>query len=109
MRTRAIQNHAQFSRRRQNDSLPRGSCKVAKGGAFGLTAKIPLEMVEVTKGSHKVFIQDNRVHREFCDNCGAFWCEYGEANVDKFRYDFAPGRVPTEWRPSNYTDTSAGI
>jgi hypothetical protein len=56
------------------------------GGAFGLTAKVPLNMYELTDGSPKIFIQDNGVRREFCGNCGVFIVEYGEANVDKFRY-----------------------
>jgi hypothetical protein len=56
------------------------------GGAFGLTAKVPLIMYELTDGSPKIFVQDNGVRREFCGNCGAFIVEYGEANVDKFRY-----------------------
>lgn len=64
------------------------SCKVAMGGAFGLTAKTPIDMFKYMPGSPqaKLFIQDNGVHREFCDNCGSFICEYGEANKDKFRY-----------------------
>lgn len=56
------------------------------GGAFGLTAKTPIEMFEITEGKSRVYIQDNGVRREFCENCGAFICEYGEANVNKFRY-----------------------
>ncbi|KAK5077323.1 hypothetical protein LTR51_003012 [Lithohypha guttulata] len=63
------------------------SCKVALGGAFGLTAKTPIDMFKYTTSDKpKLFVQDNGVHREFCDNCGAFLCEYGEANKDKFRY-----------------------
>lgn len=63
-----------------------GSCKRAMGGAFGLTAKVPLTMFELTDGSPKLFIQANGVRREFCDNCGSFVVEYGEANIEKFRY-----------------------
>jgi hypothetical protein len=86
------------------------SCKVAMGGAFGLTAKTPLKMYELTKGTPKIFIQDNGVRREFCDNCGSFINEYGEANVDKFRYVFSSSyaltklqsiislRRPTVWK-----------
>lgn len=61
------------------------------GGAFGLTAKITLSMFKYMPGSPKpkLFVQDNGVHREFCDNCGSFICEYGEQNVDKFRYVIA--------------------
>ena len=63
------------------------SCKVAMGGAFGLTAKTPIDMFQYMAGCKpKVFVQDNGVHREFCDNCGAFLCEYGEQNKDKFRF-----------------------
>ena len=43
-------------------------------------------MYELTHGSPKIFIQENGVRREFCDNCGGFIVEYGEGNVDKFRY-----------------------
>ncbi|KAJ9610867.1 hypothetical protein H2200_005644 [Cladophialophora chaetospira] len=57
------------------------------GGAFGLTAKTPLDKFKYMGGSKpKLFVQDNGVHREFCENCGAFLCEYGEQNKDKFRY-----------------------
>lgn len=57
------------------------------GGAFGLTAKTPIEMFKYMAGCKpKVFVQDNGVHREFCDNCGSFLCEYGEQNKDKFRF-----------------------
>jgi hypothetical protein len=67
------------------------------GGAFGLTAKTPLEKFKYMAGSKpKVFIQDNGVHREFCENCGAFLCEYGEQNKDKFRSVF-PSRNNVGW------------
>jgi len=57
------------------------------GGAFGLTAKVPLSMFKYMGGCKpKVFIQDNGVHREFCVECGAFLCEYGAQNVGLFRY-----------------------
>ena len=63
------------------------SCKVAMGGAFGLTAKTPIDMFKYMAGCKpKLFVQDNGVHREFCENCGAFLCEYGEGNKDKFRF-----------------------
>lgn len=45
------------------------------GGAFGLTAKVPIDMFKLEKGKPKVFIQDNGVRREFCQNCGSFICE----------------------------------
>ena len=45
-------------------------------------------MYELTDGSPELFIQDNGVRREFCGNCGSFIVEYGEANVDKFRYAY---------------------
>ncbi|KAL4810650.1 Mss4-like protein [Aspergillus unguis] len=62
------------------------SCKKAFGTNYGLTAKIPKDALKVTSGQTKEFIQDNGVHREFCDNCGSFICEYGDAAKDKFRY-----------------------
>jgi hypothetical protein len=69
------------------------------GGAFGLTAKIPLSTFTYTdsqpsiegdggerqKYQPKIFEAKNGVRREFCENCGAFICEYGEAARDKFR------------------------
>ena len=66
------------------------------GGAFGLTAKVPLRMYELTHGSPKIFIQENGVRREFCDNCGGFIVEYGERNIDKFRYIIP--KLKTEFR-----------
>ena len=62
-----------------------GSCKRAFGGEFGLTAKVPKDTFSITKGKSKTFVQDNGVHREFCDNCGVFVCEYGEAAKNHFR------------------------
>ncbi|KAJ3961362.1 hypothetical protein N0V92_001930 [Colletotrichum tropicale] len=47
---------------------------------------VPLEGFSYTQGQPKKFKQDNGVIREFCDTCGAFVCEYGEAAADKFRY-----------------------
>ena len=50
-----------------------GACKIAMGGAFGLTAKTPIEMFKYMGGCNpKIFVADNGVHREFCDNCGAY-------------------------------------
>ncbi|KAF4428535.1 hypothetical protein CFRS1_v007379 [Colletotrichum fructicola] len=73
------------------------SCKRAFGTNYGLTtkrrcadiipwSKVPLESFSYTRGQPKKFKQDNGVIREFCDTCGAFVCEYGEAAADKFRY-----------------------
>ncbi|KAF3805757.1 hypothetical protein GCG54_00005121 [Colletotrichum gloeosporioides] len=62
------------------------SCKRAFGTNYGLTTKVPLEGFSYTRGQPKKFKQDNGVIREFCDTCGAFVCEYGEAAADKFRY-----------------------
>jgi len=62
------------------------SCKVAMGGAFGLTAKTPIDMFKYTsEAKPTLYVQNNGVHREFCEVCGAFICEYGEANKEKFR------------------------
>ncbi|GJC80356.1 hypothetical protein ColLi_03194 [Colletotrichum liriopes] len=62
------------------------SCKRAFGANYGLTTKVPLEGFSYTKGTPKRFRQENGVIREFCDNCGAFLCEYGEQAADTFRY-----------------------
>ncbi|KAL4772936.1 Mss4-like protein [Aspergillus nidulans var. acristatus] len=66
------------------------NCKKAFGGNYGLTAKIPKDALKITAGKTKEFAADNGsgsiVHREFCDNCGSFICEYGDAVKDKFRY-----------------------
>ncbi|CEI63829.1 unnamed protein product [Fusarium venenatum] len=77
-----------------------GSCKRAFGTNFGLTTKVALEGFRYDEGKPKSFKQENGVIREFCDNCGAFICEYGcwldhvtsvlrvsqEQAADKFRY-----------------------
>lgn len=64
-----------------------GSCKRAFGGAFGLTAKVAKDALKYAGGSNaKIFVQDNGVHREFCENCGVFICEYGEQAKNDFRY-----------------------
>ncbi|KAK3374239.1 Mss4-like protein [Lasiosphaeria ovina] len=62
------------------------SCHRAFGTNYGLTAKVPLGAFRYDSGSPKKFKQDNGVTREFCDNCGAYICEYGEEAADKFRY-----------------------
>ncbi|KAL2131172.1 hypothetical protein VTI74DRAFT_5459 [Chaetomium olivicolor] len=63
------------------------SCRRAFGTNYGLTAKVPLESFKYETGTPKKYKQENGVTREFCDNCGAFICEYGqEAAADKFRY-----------------------
>ncbi|KUI65558.1 Glutathione-dependent formaldehyde-activating enzyme [Cytospora mali] len=62
------------------------SCKKAFGTNYGLTAKIPIDSFKYSKGEPKLFKQDNGVVRDFCNNCGSFICEYGEAAADKFRY-----------------------
>ncbi|GKU11273.1 unnamed protein product, partial [Fusarium langsethiae] len=62
------------------------SCRRAFGTNFGLTTKVALEGFSYDEGKPKSFKQENGVIREFCDNCGAFICEYGEQAADKFRY-----------------------
>ncbi|RKU41909.1 hypothetical protein DL546_005503 [Coniochaeta pulveracea] len=62
------------------------SCRRAFGTNYGLTTKVPLEGFKYDQGEPKLYKQDNGVIREFCDNCGAYVCEYGEAAADKFRY-----------------------
>ncbi|GAB1314613.1 hypothetical protein MFIFM68171_04823 [Madurella fahalii] len=62
------------------------SCRRAFGTNYGLTAKVPLQAFRYESGSPKKYKQENGVTREFCDNCGAFICEYGDAAADKFRY-----------------------
>jgi hypothetical protein len=53
----------------------------AFGTNYGLTAKIPKDALVITAGKTKEHAADNGsgsvVHREFCDNCGSFICEYG--------------------------------
>jgi hypothetical protein len=53
------------------------SCRRAFGTNYGLTAKIPLDAFKYESGTPKKYKQGNGVTREFCDNCGAFICEYG--------------------------------
>ncbi|KAL0465873.1 Mss4-like protein [Neurospora intermedia] len=62
------------------------SCKRAFGTNYGLTTKVPLQGFKYETGTPKKFKQHNGVTREFCDNCGAYICEYGEEAADKFRY-----------------------
>ncbi|KAJ9160690.1 DUF636-domain-containing protein [Coniochaeta hoffmannii] len=62
------------------------SCRRAFGANYGLTTKVPLDSFKYDSGKPKLYKQDNGVIREFCDNCGAYICEYGEAAADKFRY-----------------------
>ncbi|KAG5748632.1 hypothetical protein H9Q72_007417 [Fusarium xylarioides] len=63
-----------------------GSCKRAFRTNFGLTTKVALDGFSYDQGKPRTFKQENGVVREFCDNCGAFICEYGEQAADKFRY-----------------------
>ena len=53
----------------------------AFGGNYGLTAKVPKDSFEYTKGKPKEHVADNGsgmiLHREFCDLCGSFILEYG--------------------------------
>ncbi|KAL2263692.1 hypothetical protein VTK26DRAFT_5635 [Humicola hyalothermophila] len=65
------------------------SCRRAFGTNYGLTAKVPLRAFRYERASgqprrHRQ--EENGVTREFCGECGAFICEYGEAAADKFRY-----------------------
>nr|pir hypothetical protein 13E11.200 [imported] - Neurospora crassa [Neurospora crassa] len=53
------------------------SCKRAFGTNYGLTTKVPLQGFKYEAGTPKKFKQHNGVTREFCDNCGAYMCEYG--------------------------------
>ncbi|KAL1840464.1 hypothetical protein VTJ49DRAFT_461 [Mycothermus thermophilus] len=65
------------------------SCRRAFGTNFGLTAKVPREALcyDADSAAPRTFWQeDTGVTREFCDKCGAYICEYGDAAADKFRY-----------------------
>ncbi|KAI9148028.1 hypothetical protein HJFPF1_11849 [Paramyrothecium foliicola] len=62
------------------------SCRRAFGTNFGLTTKLAVDSFKYKEGKPKLFKQENGVTREFCDNCGAYICEYGEEAADKFRY-----------------------
>ncbi|KAK5656756.1 hypothetical protein OQA88_4304 [Cercophora sp. LCS_1] len=53
------------------------SCRRAFGTNYGLTAKVPIQAFKYEQGAPKTHKQENGVVREFCDNCGAFICEYG--------------------------------
>jgi hypothetical protein len=39
--------------------------------------QVALDGFSYDEGKPKQFKQENGVIREFCDNCGAFICEYG--------------------------------
>ncbi|RLM01921.1 hypothetical protein CFD26_108124 [Aspergillus turcosus] len=66
------------------------NCKKAFGTNYGLTAKIPKDAFKLTAGKPKEHVGDNGsgslLHREFCDNCGSFILEYGDAVKDQARY-----------------------
>ncbi|KAJ5978410.1 Glutathione-dependent formaldehyde-activating enzyme/centromere protein V [Penicillium viridicatum] len=66
------------------------NCKKAFGTNYGLTAKVPKDTFNLTKGMPKEHVADNGsgavIHREFCQNCGSFILEYGDAAKDHFRY-----------------------
>jgi hypothetical protein len=53
------------------------SCRRAFGTNYGLTAKVPIQAFRYESGTPKKYKQENGVTREFCDNCGAYVCEYG--------------------------------
>jgi hypothetical protein len=38
---------------------------------------VPIDSFKYESGKAKLYKQDNGVIREFCDNCGAYICEYG--------------------------------
>lgn len=38
---------------------------------------MPIDSFKYEAGRPKLYKQDNGVIREFCDNCGAYICEYG--------------------------------
>ncbi|KAK2748666.1 hypothetical protein FQN55_004219 [Onygenales sp. PD_40] len=62
----------------------------AFGTNFGLTAKVSKDSFGITQGKTKEHAADNgsgtMLHREFCDTCGSFVLEYGEAAKEQFRY-----------------------
>lgn len=66
------------------------NCKKAFGTNYGLTAKILKDALRLTAGKPKEHVGDNGsgslLHREFCDNCGSFILEYGDAVKDQARY-----------------------
>lgn len=53
------------------------SCRRAFGTNYGLTAKVPLSAFKYESGTPRKHKQENGVTREFCDECGAYICEYG--------------------------------
>ncbi|KAJ6008267.1 Glutathione-dependent formaldehyde-activating enzyme/centromere protein V [Penicillium herquei] len=66
------------------------NCKKVFGTNYGLTTKVPRDTFHLISGQPKEYAADNGsgvvIHREFCDNCGSFILEYGEAAKDHFRY-----------------------
>ncbi|KAJ5884398.1 Glutathione-dependent formaldehyde-activating enzyme/centromere protein V [Penicillium tannophilum] len=66
------------------------NCKKVFGANYGLTAKVAKDTFHRTVGKPKEHAADNGsgtlIYREFCDNCGSFILEYGEAAKDHFRY-----------------------
>lgn len=42
-----------------------------------LVVKVSVDGFQYTDGKPRVFKQENGVTREFCENCGAYICEYG--------------------------------
>ncbi|KAK8162450.1 Mss4-like protein, partial [Phyllosticta citrichinensis] len=66
------------------------NCKKAFGTNYSLTAKIPHEAFKYTQSKPKEHAADNdsgtAIYREFCDTCGSFILEYGEAAEFDSRY-----------------------
>lgn len=70
------------------------SCKRAFGTNYGLTTKVPLQGFKYETGTPKKFKQHNGVTREFCDNCGAYICEYGVILISTIHHletHYSPG------------------
>ncbi|OCF30970.1 hypothetical protein I316_07377 [Kwoniella heveanensis BCC8398] len=62
------------------------NCKKAFGTNYGLTAKVPVKSFKYTRGTPRDHRADNGVTREFCEICGSYILEYGDAAKNDFRY-----------------------
>jgi hypothetical protein len=57
--------------------LPQRSILISYPGEPTDKIQVALDGFSYDQGKPKIFKQENGVVREFCDNCGAFICEYG--------------------------------
>lgn len=81
------------------------------GGAFGLTAKTPIQMFKYMGGSNpKIYVADNGVHREFCENCGTYlWSiSHSKTEFEELSADPCTANMENKIRTSSGTSAPIG-